>query len=69
MKSNIRSLITFGLIILGSVGLLAQEEYEEKTFQFTTRAFGNDYFEGIFFKDAEGELACEVSRRRRVRVP
>jgi len=57
MKSSIRSLITFFLVILGSGGLLAQEESEEKTFQFTTRAFGNDYFEGIYFKDAEGELA------------
>ena len=57
MKSNIRSFITFGLVILGSGGLLAQEESEEKMFQFTTRAFGNDYFDGIYFKDAEDELA------------
>ncbi len=57
MISSIRSLITFFLVILGSGGLLAQEESEEETFQFTTRAFGNDYFEGIYFKDAEGELA------------
>lgn len=57
MKSNIRSFIAFGLGILGSGGLLAQEESEEKMFQFTTRAFGNDYFDGIYFKDAEDELA------------
>ncbi len=56
MKNGIRYTITLGLLLLGLNGLLAQEELEEKTFQFTTRAFGNDYFEGIRFKDAEGEL-------------
>jgi len=36
------------------VALLAQDNvFDKESFEFTTRAFGNDYFEGIHFYDAE----------------
>ncbi len=57
MRFSIRYLITFVLVIFGSGGLFGQEESKARAFQFTTRAFGNDYFEGIYFRDVEGELA------------
>lgn len=56
MRNGIRYSITFTVLLFGLGSLPAQEEPEEKTFQFTTRAFGNDYFEDIRYYDAEGEL-------------
>ncbi len=66
MRESIQNFITIWLGAALASFALGQSEDEGEAFEFTTRAFGDDFFEGIQYYNAEGEretLAFDPYRR------
>ncbi len=69
MKICIQITYTFILMLFGTVLGWAQELEEEPRIQFTARAFGNDFFQEIYFYNANDEReAIEFDPYGRTRV-
>ncbi len=69
MSFGIRFLVLAVFSFSALIPIVASDAFEKETFQFNLRAFGDDYFEGIYFDDAEDErVLVEFSPYERTEV-